>query len=113
MESTAAFREYSQRLEGDVREMADDVISLVSETQEFAHSQLATRPYTTLGVCAAVGYFLGAGMPRWLMRLAVPVIGRAVATSLTQSISSGISAARPSNHPDPDMSSGLQKETAP
>jgi hypothetical protein len=111
MESTAAFREYSQRLEGDAREVADDVIGLMSETQEFARSQLVTRPYTTLGVCAAVGYFLGAGMPRWLMRLAIPVIGRAVATSLTESISSGISAARQSQNPD--MSSGLQKETVP
>jgi hypothetical protein len=111
MESTAAFREYSQRLEGDAREMADDVIGLVSETQEFARSQLVTRPYTTLGVCAAIGYFLGAGMPRWLMRAAIPVISRAVATSLTQSISSGISAARQSQNPD--MSSGLHKETLP
>ena len=111
MESTAVFREYSQRLEGDAREMADDVIGLMSETQQFARMQLVTRPYTTLGVCAAAGYFLGAGMPRWLMRLAIPVIGRAVATSLTQSISSGISAARTQSHPD--ISSGHHKETAP
>ena len=111
MESTAAFREYSQRLEGDAREMADDVIGLMSETQEFARTQLVTRPYTTLGVCAAVGYFLGAGLPRWLMRAAVPVLARAVATSLTQSISSGISAARTQSNPD--ITSGLQKETAP
>ena len=94
MESTAVFREYSQRLEGDAREMADDVIGLVSETQEFARSQLVTRPYTTLGVCAAIGYFLGAGLPRWMMRAAIPVLARAVATSLTQSLSSGTSAAR-------------------
>lgn len=111
MESTAAFREYSQRLEGDAREMADDVIGLLSETQAFAQTQLRVRPYTTLGVCAAVGYFLGAGLPRWMIRLAVPVIGRAVATSLTSSISSGISAARQSQNPD--MSSGLHKETLP
>jgi hypothetical protein len=111
MESTAAFREYSQRLEGDAREMADDVIGLMSETQEFARTQLVTRPYTTLGACAAVGYFLGAGLPRWLMRLAVPVIARAVAASLTESISSGISAARKSQNPD--MSSGLHKEQLP
>jgi hypothetical protein len=110
MESTAAFREYSQRLEGDAREVADDVIGLMSETQEFARTQLVVRPYTTLGVCAAIGYLLGAGLPRWLIRAAVPVLGRAVATTLTQSISSGISAARPSN---PDISSGLHKETAP
>ena len=84
---------------------------LMSETQEFARTQLTTRPYTTLGVCAAAGYFLGAGLPRWLMRLAIPVIGRAIATSLTQSISSGISAAGQSQYPD--MSSGLQKETVP
>ena len=111
MESTAVVREYSQRLEGDAREMADDVIGLMSETQEFARTQLVTRPYTTLGVCAAVGYFLGAGLPRWMMRAAVPVLARAVTSSLTQSISSGISAARQSNHPD--MSSGLDKETVP
>lgn len=111
MESTAAFREYSQRLEGDAREMADDVIGLMSETQEFARTQLLTRPYTTLGVCAAFGYFLGAGLPRWLMRAAVPVLARAVATSLTSSISSGISAAGQSQRPD--MSSGLHKETVP
>lgn len=111
MESTAAFREYSQRLEGDAREMADDVIGLMSESQEFARTQLVTRPYTTLGVCAAVGYFLGAGLPRWMIRLAVPVVARAVATSLTQSISSGISAARTQSNPD--ISSGLHKETAP
>jgi len=111
MESTAAFREYSQRLEGDAREMADDVIGLMSESQEFARTQLVTRPYTTLGVCVAVGYFLGAGLPRWMIRLAVPVVARAVATSLTQSISSGISAARTQSNPD--ISSGLHKETAP
>src|SRR5688572_23374265 len=111
MESTAAFREYSQRLEGDAREVADDVIGLLSETQEFTRSQLINRPYTTLGACAALGYFLGAGLPRWLMRAAIPVLARAVATSLTSSISSGISAARESQNPD--MSSGLHKETVP
>ena len=110
METTAAFREYTDRLEGDAREVADDVIGLVNETQEFARRQLIVRPYATLGVCAAVGYVLGAGVPRWLIRLAVPVIGRAVATSITSSISSGISAARES-YTDP--SSGLQKETVP
>jgi hypothetical protein len=97
MESTAAFREYSQRLEGDAREVADDVLGLVSETQAFARTQLTVRPYTTLGVCVAIGYVLGAGVPRWLIRAAVPIIGRAVATSLTSSIASGISAARESH----------------
>ena len=111
MESTDAFREYSQRLEGDAREVADDMIGLVSETQEFARRQLVTRPYATLGACAAVGYVLGAGVPRWLIRLAIPVIGRAVAVSITESIASGISASRQSQHPG--TSSGLQKETAP
>jgi hypothetical protein len=110
MQSTGAFREYSERLEGDAREMADDVIGLVSETQEFARTQLSVRPYTTLGVCAGIGYLLGAGLPRWLIRAAVPIIGRAVATSLTSSITSGISAA---SHRNPDISSGHQKETLP
>jgi hypothetical protein len=110
MQSTAYFKEYSERLEGDAREVADDVIGLISETQEFARTQLTVRPYTTLGVCAAAGYFLGAGLPRWLLRAAVPVLARAVATSLTASITSGISAAGTTY---PDASSGHQKETVP
>lgn len=105
-----SFKQYSDRLEGDARQMTDDVIGLVSETQEFARAQLTVRPYTTLGMCAAIGYLLGAGLPRWLIRAAVPIVGRAVATSLTSAISSGIAAA---GELYPDISSGHQKETVP
>jgi len=114
MQTPTAIHEYTERLGEDARAVTDDVIELVSETQDFARTQLVARPYTTLGVAAGIGYLLGAGLPRWVVRAAVPVLTRAIASSLTATLTQGYDARNrnPDGFSGPDFP-GHKQETTP
>jgi hypothetical protein len=76
----ASSRRYPEAIESDAREVAEEVIQLVDETNQFVRGQMIVRPYVTLGTAAGVGYLLGAGIPRWAARMAIAFFARTIAS---------------------------------
>ena len=68
--------EQGKQVHADARAMADDFRGVTDELTSMLRSHVEQRPYVTLGAAAAMGYVLGGGLPRWMVKLGFAVGGR-------------------------------------
>ncbi len=73
---TEHFRKEGKHIREDARELATDLGELMEETECFIRDQAIHRPYVTLGAAFGIGYVLGGGLPKWLVRSLVAVGGK-------------------------------------
>jgi hypothetical protein len=66
----------ARRLGTDVQNVVGDVEGLVVESRAYLRGHLESRPYATLGVAAGVGFVLGGGLPRWVLRFFLGLAAR-------------------------------------
>jgi len=60
-----------------------DVQSIADYAMELVQDQCKNHPFRTLGVAAGVGYVLGGGLPKFLVRLGMLAAGRVLADAVT------------------------------
>lgn len=75
----------TRRVGDELTNLAADARRMLSEGEGVAREHLTRQPYVTLAIAAGVGYVLGGGLPRGVLRLAMGVFGRlAVERALAQ-----------------------------
>jgi hypothetical protein len=60
-----------------------DVQSIADYAMELVQDQCKTHPFRTMGVAMGVGYVLGGGIPKFLVRLGMLAAGRILADAVT------------------------------
>jgi hypothetical protein len=60
-----------------------DVRSIADYAMEQVQEQARTHPFRTLGLAMGVGYVLGGGVPKFLVRLGLLAAGRLMADAVT------------------------------
>lgn len=60
-----------------------DVQSIADYAMEMVQDQCKNHPFRTLGVAMGVGYVLGGGLPKFLVRLGMLAAGRVLADAVT------------------------------
>lgn len=60
-----------------------DVQSIADYAMEMVQAQAKSHPFRTVGVALGVGYVLGGGVPKFLVRLGLLAAGRLVADAIT------------------------------
>jgi len=88
-EETASARrvfDETRELRREIGELIATAERILGETEAVLRSELARRPYLTLGVAAGAGYVLGGGVPSRVARWAAGVGMRVLLMSLVQEI---------------------------
>lgn len=60
-----------------------DVQSIANYAMEMVQDQAKSHPFRTIGVAMGVGYVLGGGVPKFLVRLGMLAAGRLMADAIT------------------------------
>lgn len=68
--------ERTQRVREDIVKLSGDARRTMVEWEGIVREQLIRSPYAVLGAAAALGYVLGGGVPRLLVRVALVAVGR-------------------------------------
>ena len=71
----------ASRLSADITEIGDAVRELADGFQSVARDQLRRQPYVAIAIAAGVGYVLGGGLPRGIIRGVLTLGGRAMLES--------------------------------
>src|SRR5512143_2027221 len=66
----------AQRLGAELNDLGDTVHDVVDGCRALAREQLQQQPYVVLAVAAGVGYVLGGGLPRGVVRRLLLTGGR-------------------------------------
>ena len=74
----------------DVGRLNEDLSALAEETTAFLRHQLTRRPYLTLGAAAGLGYVLGGGIPRWMVRAALGLAVKTAVAAVVQEAAAGL-----------------------
>jgi hypothetical protein len=68
--------EQGQKVREDISALAGTVRNVAQGWETLLRDSLERRPYATLAVAAGLGYVLGGGLPRGLLRAAIGIGGR-------------------------------------
>ena len=71
----------ASRLSADITELGDAVRELADGFQSVARDQLRRQPYVAIAIAAGVGYVLGGGLPRGIIRGLLTLGGRVMLES--------------------------------
>ncbi len=91
----ADLSERASRLNADLNDLGGSVRELVDGVQSLARDQLRRQPYVAIAVAAGIGYVLGGGLPRGVLRSLLAVGGRAVLQGAVVNLAAGATASEP------------------
>jgi hypothetical protein len=91
----ADFSRTASRLSAEITELGGSVRELAGGFQSVARDQLRRQPYVAIAIAAGVGYVLGGGLPRGIIRGLLTLGGRVMLESAVANLAASATSSEP------------------